>query len=274
MKSQISSIKFRRLKKIIVVFVLIVILFFVVGVMFNSSNFLSNKAVVVLSFIQSPLFQLNSKITGFLGFIFSLQAVNNENISLKNENLRLLSEAAQVFELKNENNFLRASLDLEPKQPLRFTVARVVGQEFSGVSNIIIINKGISDGIKEGMAVVLTERILVGLVIEVKDDLAYVRLLTDPQMNLAAITLETQTEGILRGDFGHTLILDEIIKDNLIFLGELVLSSGKDGRFPANFVAGRVRDIRFSESGLFKQAVVEPIIDLDKVYQVLVVLGS
>jgi len=250
-----------------------------VGVLILSAVFLLNfgQAIgetVVFAFgsLRTPFLALNNKIAGFGQFLFSLKEMDQKNLDLRNENLSLLAEVAKVFELEKENEFLRASLNLEPKKDFGFVAAKVIGEDPSGVNHILTIDKGLKHGLEEGMAVVVSERILIGNVLEVKENFSYVRLLTDPQVKIAAITADTQVEGLLRGAFGSSLILDEIVKDQLIFIDELVLTSGKDGSFPSDFIVGRVRDIRFSKNNLFKEAVVAPLFDLNRLLQVLVVI--
>jgi rod shape-determining protein MreC len=241
------------------------------GVLLGTVRGSVSQAIMVL---QTPFVALNQRLASVWGTMASIQEMRRENVLLQNQNLKLLSDAALLFELSAENELLRESLTLGPRKTMNLLVAHVTGRSPSGFEQVIHIDHGADDGIDVGMPVVAAERILVGVVSSVEANSSRVRLLTDPQSKVAAVTADTKAQGLLKGSFGNILVLDEIVKDKVVLLDELVLSSGGDGRYPVSFVLGRVREVVFGNQAVFKQAIVEPVVDVGKLTQVLVVLSQ
>ena len=56
--------------------------------------------------------------------------------------------------------------------------------------------------------------------------------------------------------------------------GERVVTTGDDGRFPADIAVGRVYVAQGGQAGPFQGAIVRPIVSLDNVRLVYIVLGT
>ena len=56
-------------------------------------------------------------------------------------------------------------------------------------------------------------------------------------------------------------------------MGERVLTTGDDGRYPRGLALGRVATLKTQAHGLFQDAELEPLVDLSALEEVFVVLG-
>ena len=123
-------------------------------------------------------------------------------------------------------------------------VVRILGTppgNFS--SHTIEVDKGLDDGLSEGMAVV-TGAGLVGRLEVVDRSRSIVRLATHPAFRVGIRLVGSQDEGLARGGgaSGYLVIDAGIRPDVEVALGEVVVTSGGRSRFPADIPVGRVVD--------------------------------
>jgi rod shape-determining protein MreC len=123
-------------------------------------------------------------------------------------------------------------------------VVRILGTppgNFS--SHTIEVDKGLDDGLSEGMAVV-TGAGLVGRLEVVDRSRSIVRLATHPAFRVGVRLVGSQDEGLARGAgaSGHLVIDAGIRLDVEVAVGEVVVTSGGRSRFPADIPVGRVLD--------------------------------
>ncbi len=65
--------------------------------------------------------------------------------------------------------------------------------------------------------------------------------------------------------------LDLISQDAVINPGDLILTSGLGGGFPADLIVGQVVNVRKLPAELFQQATVQPAVDFSRLQIVLVI---
>ena len=175
--------------------------------------------------------------------IFNYEKVNEENERLQVEIARMRGE-----ELRNEADRellgrLLGEVDIDYLE-LETVVARIVGVPGGNYnSHVIEINKGTDDGLKEG-AGVITKAGMVGYLHEVDRSTSLVRLATHPDFRVGVRLVNSQDEGLARGNGSPgLLILDAGINiDAEVSIGEVVVTSGGRSIFPQDIPVGRVID--------------------------------
>jgi rod shape-determining protein MreC len=73
------------------------------------------------------------------------------------------------------------------------------------------------------------------------------------------------------GGLGGITTIDWIDLKFQVEQGELVMTSGLDGKFPQDLVIGRVIEVERNEAALFQQAVVQPAEDVTSLEVVFVI---
>ena len=152
-------------------------------------------------------------------------------------------------------------------------VVRILGTppgNFS--SHTIEVDKGLDDGLSEGMAVV-TGAGLVGRLEVVDRSRSIVRLATHPAFRVGVRLVGSQDEGLARGG-GATgyLVIDAGIRPDVeVAVGEVVVTSGGRSRFPADIPVGRVVDPD-QGADLDREIIVEPAASLEHLSFLNVVL--
>ncbi|MEK6222616.1 MAG: rod shape-determining protein MreC, partial [Chloroflexota bacterium] len=136
----------------------------------------------------------------------------------------------------------------------------------------VIINRGSDDGVLSGMPVVSAEG-LVGHVAAVTSNAARVQLITDPA-SLASVKIQpSDADAVLQGTITSNLLLDLIPQDSTIQPGDLVLTSGLGGLYPANIIVGQLTSVRQQATNLFKEASVQPVVDFSRMRIILVIVN-
>jgi rod shape-determining protein MreC len=152
-------------------------------------------------------------------------------------------------------------------------VVRILGTPPGNFSSYTIeVDKGLDDGLSEGMAVV-TGAGLVGRLEVVDRSRSIVRLATHPAFRVGIRLVGSQDEGLARGGgaSGYLVIDAGIRPDVEVALGEVVVTSGGRSRFPADIPVGRVLDPD-PDADLDREILVEPAASLEHLSFLNVVL--
>lgn len=188
------------------------------------------------------------------------------------ENVRLREQAVAAEQAAKLGTAARAI-------PFETVSAPVIARDPSGVLQTVLIGAGGDAGVKVGH-VVVSEQGVVGRVSAVGPTYGKVLLLTDPASTVSAIVQGSRATGIVRGQYGDTLVMDWILQTEEVALGDTVITAGlalaNDLRsiYPKGLVIGTVVALDRSENAAYKRAVVLPAVDLRRLEQVLVVRTS
>lgn len=190
--------------------------------------------------------------------------LKDENARLRKELDELKGKAAQNRAFESENEELSKLLDLPYTEDSDAIAARVVSGSPGNFEWTVQIDRGTSDGVTEGMAVV-TGAGLVGRIVEASGDRATVLLLRDPKSGVAVVTESARTTGVAQGRTGEsTLRLDFVDPAVNVDEGELVFTSGRDNsRFPPSIPVARVEKVEKRRGELQQDIVLRPLVDLD-----------
>jgi len=175
----------------------------------------------------------------------------------------LLIENSQLKELQQENNSLHELLDLKNKNEYNLAAVNILSRDPVN-RNILIVDGGRDKNIEIGQAVVVSNGIVIGKVIDVSIDSSKVRLLTDNFSKLAVkIANHGSISGILTGSLGLVMDLSFIPQEQEIKKDDLVVTADINPKIPAGLVVGQIENIEFSQEELFKKASVLPLINYE-----------
>lgn len=205
---------------------------------------------------QKTFFILGGKTRNIVGFLVSISDLKNENEKLIKENNGLSSQVMQLLEEKKENETLREQLKLAPKERYDLESAFIIGQDPRGGESWMIIDKGLADGVKAGMPVIVSEGIIVGKISESYPTTAKFILLSDSASSVNAVDLETGAKGIIRGEYGLGLKLDMVEQTSVLNVGDNIVTSGLGGSVPKGLLVGKIQEINSTQDKLFQQAIV------------------
>jgi len=157
--------------------------------------------------------------------------------------------------------------------------AAVIARPPSAFKQQIVVAAGTKKGVRLNAPVVTADG-LAGLVTRVTDDAARVTLLTDQTTAASALDLRTGAAGIVRhgAGTGDTLVLDRVAKDEVVNLGDEVVTAGwRSGvlasLYPKGIPIGRVTSVGQTDTDLYKQVQIAPYADFGSLDAVLVLVS-
>ena len=232
---------------------------------------LEDAALTVFSPVQRALRHAAEPVANLIGNIDDFDAVDDENRALRNRVEQLEAEVTRLREEQIQVRGREALLDVQRAQQGEiFVEAEVITRDLTGLRDIIGIDRGVSDGVEEGMPVLAVGGSLVGVVIEVRANLAFVRLITDPDSSIRGLHQLSRTEGIITGDTRGNLRVEFIPQALDVQPGQAFLTSGLGGLLPKGIPVGTVAAAEGSAQEVFKRVRLRPLAPLDRLESVLV----
>ena len=235
----------------------------------------------VLTYALSPLHGTATvagrKVRGVWLDYLALVDVRAQNASLYVRVRDLQERAARAGDLAAENERLRGLLELgDRRKDLRLLAARVVSRGTSPYFRVLRVTLDVGDGkVEEGMPVIAPGGV-VGQIRSIRDARAEVLLVTDPRSAVDVVMENSRARGVAVGTGEkdrYATRLDYVQRSAQVIIGERVLTTGDDGRYPRGLVVGEILEVGGEGTGPFRGARARPLVDLSFLDEVFVVLG-
>src|ERR1700689_87643 len=201
---------------------------------------------------------------------FYLRGVRAENRQLKDQIEQMRIEQVRLGEDAAQARRLQTLVAFKEQFISRTVAAQVIGSSGSDLSRIVYIDKGENAGITRDMAVITADGI-VGKVLLVYPSVSQVLLINDQSSGVGALLEKTRLQGVLRGTANGEVILERVMSDQQVPVGETVLTSGGDQIFPKGLPVGTVTKVANGKD-LFLNIKIKPAADLSKLEEVLVLI--
>ncbi len=203
-------------------------------------------------------------------FIPNTGALKNENKALRDLNLQLSQEVTRMRKSLLENENLKEMLYLKQKNEYEYVPADVVGRTTIEMRNYMMLNKGNSSGIQDGMAV-RTAAGIAGLVIGTTKNYALIESLQNREIKVSSKVLRSSIDGLLVWEGGNDFLLKNVPKSFDIKVGDVIVTSDYSSRFPKDIPVGTVESISEESGDLFLKIYVKPAAGFSAVEQVFVI---
>ena len=198
--------------------------------------------------------------------------LQEDNASLRTQQLVLNTQLQKLESLEAENRRLRALLDSSfqvGKRPM--LIAGLLSVDMDPYRHQIELNKGTLDHLFEGQPLLDSQGVM-GQLIHVGPFTSTAMLITDPSH---AIPVQVNRNGLRTIALG-TGAIDRLelphIPDNAdIRVGDLLVTSGLGGRFPPGYPVAEVIDVEQDPGRAFSHVTARPRALLDRSREVLVV---
>ncbi|MCJ7657984.1 MAG: rod shape-determining protein MreC, partial [Anaerolineales bacterium] len=253
----------------------IIIALFVIGLIALAlGGYLTPLSRLVLNPVVSAQTWLSVRFQALQNAIAApqdLARLRQRNSEMEVEVSRLQTEIIVLKQQISETRVLSALVDFARVQPEnRYLAATAIGRDPSPFLEYVIINRGSDDGLRRGMPVV-TQQGLVGRIAAVTADAARVQLITDPASNINVKLEPSRAQAVIRGEVSGEISLAMIPQSAPEEIGDLILTSGLGGNYPANILIGQVTGVRRRETDLFQSASVQPVVDFNQLEIVLII---
>ena len=270
MKKRKNSKNKRLFLILLIVIIVLSVLFYTVKKDRNLNTFeslIKDTIVEIEKIIYKPINGFNNMIEEFT----SLKNVKKENQILKSNVEKMESTEAENIELKQEIERLKEELNIEHVlTDYDYLNATVISRNSFYWYNMLTIDKGSHNGIKEGM-VVINSTGLIGKITNVSTFSSDVKLITtNDTNNKISVTVtngDTKLTGIINGyDYEKGLLTVEGISNTAtVSNGDYVYTSGLGGVFPSGILIGKVENITTDVYDLSKIINVKPSAKFDDI---------
>jgi rod shape-determining protein MreC len=197
--------------------------------------------------------------------------LRQRNAELEAQVSSLQAQIIQLQQSLSETNIVSALVDVARASPEnQYQAAAVIARDPSPFLQYVIINRGSDDGLRRGMPVV-TQQGLVGRIAAVTAGAARVQMITDPASLVNVRVEPSKAQAVLTGQLSGDIVLDMIPQGANVNPGDLVLTSGLGGGYPANILIGQISSIRSQDQDLFQRGSVQTVVDFSKLEIVLVI---
>lgn len=221
--------------------------------------------------VITPIRYVQDKVTAVWKRYVYLVDVNEKNAQLearvRDLEARLLAHKEDMAELARLRELLQLPID-ESWTPVG---ARVLAGHLgpNSLLDSITINRGYATGARPGTPIV-THKGLIGRVLRASPHTATALLLTNPGSRIAIFTQESRTAGILTGEgTNKNLAVRYMQRDTKAKPGEILITSGLDGKYPKGIPVARVISVVPSNYTEFMTIYAEPLVDMQHIEEVM-----
>jgi rod shape-determining protein MreC len=225
-------------------------------------------AVGALAPFERGLVSMRGGVGGVWHNYLYLRGVRAENRDLRSQIEQMRIEQVRLNEDAAQAHRLQALLSFKEQFISKTIAAQVIGSSGSDMSRIVYIDKGSDSGIQRDMAVI-TANGIVGKVLIAYASESQVLLVSDQSSGVGVILEKTRLQGVLRGASSGEVVIERVMSDEQVPLGENVLTSGGDQIFPKGLPVGTVTSVEKGKD-LFLNIKIKPAASLSRLEEVLV----
>ena len=227
-------------------------------------------AAIVLYPLQQAALLPRDAIYGVGSYFSTLSSMQKQVNELRQQQIAssMLIQQAQLQQA--ENNQLRKLLDAQQRVPGKSMLAEILYDARDVFTRKVILNRGTKHGIKLGLPVIDNQGV-VGQITRVFPFTSEVTLLTDKEQAIPVQVLRNGLRSVAygRGQSGN-LDLRFMAPNADVQVGDILITSGIDGVYPAGLAVARVVQVESNATGAFGRVVCQPLAGIERNTQLLV----
>lgn len=231
-------------------------------------------AGAVLSPVQKVALLPRDAIYGVGDYFSTLSSLEKQVRELKTQQI-VNSQALQQARLQSaENTQLRKLMDARERLPVKSQLAEVLYDARDANSRKIILDRGTHHDVVLGLPVIDNQGV-VGQVTRVFPFTSEVTLLSDKEQAIPVQLLRNGLRSVAygRGKSGN-LELRFTAPNADIQVGDVVVTSGLDGVYPAGLAVARVTQVENSAGGSFGGVICQPLAGITNNTQLLILMST
>lgn len=252
--------------------VLAALLFYSLNIPRNrEANIIEREIMTVFAPIMGPAARVSGFFKDTWNDYISLVDVQRENLRLREQIRELNGRVIAGNEALQSNQRLTSLLEMKGAVKAPTLAASVVGEDVTSWFRTMVIDRGSSSGIREGMAVLAADGVA-GQIVKVAPTTSRVLLLTDHASGIAAVIQRSRARGVVKGKGEGLCSLEFTTRQEDVKVGDMVVASGIGGIFPKGLPIGEVTMVKRGEYGIFQTVSIRPAVNIAHLEEVLVVL--
>jgi rod shape-determining protein MreC len=232
-----------------------------------------NNLRATLSNLLSPVYIIIDAPVKF-GWWAKNYFVNNNILREENVRLRqsLYLQEVMLLKLKHiesENFRLRSLLQTPIKKLEKMLIGEIIAVDVDPHQRKILVNRGSHHGIYIGHAVI-DSRGIIGQVVNTSLYSSTILMISDPTHYIPVQVMRNGLRTIATGaGIGQPLNVLFVVNSSDIEVGDLLVSSGLDQRYPSGYPVASVVSVIRNPTDTFSTIKAEPLADLEKIREVL-----
>ena len=263
-----------RVRAVLIIAVLLAVVLAVVGSL-TKVNIPGLLVKGILAPIRTGASKLTDQAEQLYNYIFEYEALQQENLRLKEELSNLEEDSRRADALERENQRLRDALGMSQiREDFKLVDCYVISRSSQEWSSTFTVNRGTSSGIQAGMCAVTANGELVGLVSEAGSNYAVIKSVMDSSLEISATISASGYNGMVQGGYATgkegLLRMDYLPSNSVIRNHDQVVTSGSTV-YPRNLIIGHVVDADFDDTGVAKYALLQPAVNVASLEQVFIV---
>lgn len=271
---------YRRKKKnnkyfFITVF-LLVLLIFISSLTDGLAEAGNNITNTVFRPINKISYSVSSEVIKAIEDTVGSKQTRSEVEKLKIENKNLLKENANLMEIINRKDFLKAENDALKDEKYQYLKAQVINSDVKSMQESFFIDKGKKDGIKVNDVVLQAignseySSAVIGKVVKVNKNTSKIETIKNSSNDVSFINSRSGDYGVI-DDYknktisGYMLEVSSDVKNS-----DILITSGIGGVYPKGLYLGEISNVNMSKDSLRKNVTVDSPADFTHLYRVLI----
>jgi len=258
----------------VTVFALVSIALLVVDARFHALAAVRQVAATVLYPLQMAALVPRDAVAGMGSYFSSISALQKEVRDLKSQQVAQAQAMQQAQLQAAENGHLRRLMDAREHLPVRSMMSEILYDARDPSTRRVVLDRGARNGVKLGLPVIDNAGV-VGQVTRVFPFTSEVTLLTDKEQAIPVQVLRSGLRSVAYGR-GHSGLLDlRFVAPNAdIQVGDVLVTSGLDGMYPAGLAVAKVIQVENVAAGAFGHVICQPLAGIDRHRQLLIVMSD
>lgn len=271
---------YRRKKKnnkyfFITVF-LLVLLIFISSLTDGLAEAGNNITNTIFRPINKISYSVSSEVIKAIEDTVGSKQTRSEVEKLKIENKNLLKENANLMEIINRKDFLKAEKEAMKDENYKYLKAQVINSDVKSMQESFFIDKGKKDGIKINDVVLQAigdseySSAVIGKVVKVNQNTSKIETIKNSSNDVSFINSRSGDYGVI-DDYknktisGYMLEVSSDVKNS-----DILITSGIGGVYPKGLYLGEISNVNMSKDSLRKNVTVDSPADFTHLYRVLI----
>jgi rod shape-determining protein MreC len=258
----------------VTVFALLSIALLVVDARLHALTAVRQVAATVLYPFQMAALMPRDALANMGTYFSSISTLQKEVRDLKSQQVAMAQAMQQAQLQMAENAQLRRLMDAREHLPVRSMMSEILYDARDPSTRRVVLDRGSRNGVKLGLPVIDNAGV-VGQVTRVFPFTSEVTLLTDKEQAIPVQVLRNGLRSVAYGR-GQSGLLDlRFVAPNAdIQVGDVLVTSGLDGIYPAGLAVAKVIQVENVAQGAFGRVVCQPLAGIDRHRQLLVVMSD
>lgn len=258
----------------VTVFALLSLVLLVVDAHMHVLSTVRQIAGTVLYPLQMAALMPRDAVSSMGGYFSSLSSLRNEVRELKSQQVAQAQALQQAQLQMAENAQLRRLLEAREYLPVTSIMGEILYDARDPSTRRIVLDRGTRNGVQLGLPVIDNAGVI-GQVTRVFPFTSEVTLLTDKEQAIPVQVLRSGLRSIAYGR-GRSGLLDLrfVAPDADIQVGDVIVTSGLDGMYPAGLAVAKVTQVEKVAAGAFGRVVCQPLGGVDRNRQLLIVMSN